>query len=163
MNHLSESARALKPSRPITKELRFRVFERDGFRCRYCGLDASETVLHADHRHPGSRGGPTTLENLVTACAACNLGKSDRPLDFILNQQELAQTAQLYQMALEAFGAEGTRAWSTIYNACCGNLRPDVVRDQIRKCPTWDIAETAIERELGWNDDEPSDDVGEVI
>lgn len=61
--------------------LRFKVFMRDGFRCRYCGISADAgAILHADHVMPESKGGPTTLENLVTACIDCNLGKSDRLL-----------------------------------------------------------------------------------
>ncbi len=32
--------------------------------------------LHIDHLVPVARAGPTTLENLVTACQDCNLGKS---------------------------------------------------------------------------------------
>jgi thioredoxin-like negative regulator of GroEL len=36
--------------------------------------------LHADHVIAESKGGPTTLENLVTACMDCNLGKSDKDL-----------------------------------------------------------------------------------
>ncbi|MFI5038151.1 MAG: HNH endonuclease, partial [Solirubrobacterales bacterium] len=36
---------------PLPAQLRFRVLERDGFRCRYCGRTASEpgVVLHVDH------------------------------------------------------------------------------------------------------------------
>jgi 5-methylcytosine-specific restriction endonuclease McrA len=61
--------------------LRFDVFKRDGFRCRYCGQSADDgVILHADHVIPQSKGGPTTLDNLVTACFACNLGKSDKDL-----------------------------------------------------------------------------------
>jgi hypothetical protein len=61
--------------------LRFTVFTRDGFRCRYCGLSVDDgAVLQADHVVPQSKGGPTTLANLVTACMDCNLGKSDRLL-----------------------------------------------------------------------------------
>jgi 5-methylcytosine-specific restriction endonuclease McrA len=61
--------------------LRFDVFTRDGFRCRYCGASADDgAILHADHVIPESKGGPTTLENLVTACIDCNLGKSDKDL-----------------------------------------------------------------------------------
>ena len=61
--------------------LRFDVFKRDGFRCRYCGQSADDgAILHADHVTPQSKGGPTTLENLVTACIACNLGKSNKDL-----------------------------------------------------------------------------------
>ena len=62
--------------------LRFEVFKRDGFRCRYCGRSAMDGVLlHADHVVPESKGGPTTLENLVTACIDCNLGKSNKDID----------------------------------------------------------------------------------
>lgn len=61
--------------------LRFRVFERDGFRCRYCGRAAADgAVLQADHVYPASRGGRATMENLVTACFECNNGKRDRVL-----------------------------------------------------------------------------------
>jgi phage FluMu protein Com len=61
--------------------LRFDVFSRDGFRCRYCGRSVDDgIILHADHVVAQSKGGPTTLENLVTACLECNLGKSDKEL-----------------------------------------------------------------------------------
>lgn len=61
--------------------LRFDVFRRDGFRCRYCGRSVDDGVtLHADHVIPVSRGGQTLIDNLVTACLECNLGKSDKDL-----------------------------------------------------------------------------------
>ena len=65
--------------------LRFDVFKRDGFRCRYCGRSVDDgLILHADHVVPQSKGGPTTLENLVTACFDCNIGKSAKilPVEF---------------------------------------------------------------------------------
>jgi len=61
--------------------LRFRVFQRDLFRCRFCGRStATEAtcVLHVDHIIPFSKGGKTTLENLQLLCAECNVGKSNR-------------------------------------------------------------------------------------
>lgn len=61
--------------------LRFDVFRRDGFRCRYCGKSVDDgAILHADHVIAESKGGPTTLENLVTACQECNIGKSDKDI-----------------------------------------------------------------------------------
>jgi phage FluMu protein Com len=61
--------------------LRFDVFKRDGFRCRYCGRSVDDgAILHADHVIPQSKGGPTTKENLVTACFECNIGKSNKDL-----------------------------------------------------------------------------------
>ena len=69
-----------RPTRePIPAQLRFRVLSRDHFRCQYCGRSQAEgAVLHLDHVVPFSKGGPTTEDNLITACMDCNLGKTDR-------------------------------------------------------------------------------------
>lgn len=64
--------------------LRFKVFTRDKFTCRYCGrspLEDIEVKLHCDHIVPSSKGGTDELENLVTSCKECNLGKMDVVLD----------------------------------------------------------------------------------
>ncbi len=62
---------------PIPAGLRFAVLRRDGFRCAYCGRGERERVaLHLDHIVPVARGGKTELDNLVTACETCNVGKS---------------------------------------------------------------------------------------
>ncbi len=54
---------------------RFNLFLRDSFACQYCG---SGDDLTFDHLNPRSRGGRTTWENIVTACARCNLTKGGR-------------------------------------------------------------------------------------
>jgi 5-methylcytosine-specific restriction endonuclease McrA len=54
---------------------RFNVFLRDGFSCQYCGANHDLTF---DHVVPRSRGGRTTWENIVAACAPCNLTKGGR-------------------------------------------------------------------------------------
>lgn len=62
---------------PIAPRLRFEVLRRDGFRCTYCGRTAAQGAeLHVDHVIPVASGGPGELDNLVTACSDCNLGKS---------------------------------------------------------------------------------------
>lgn len=58
------------------RRVRFEVFERDGYRCVYCDVECESP--HADHIIPRSRGGPSTLDNLATACPACNKSKKDR-------------------------------------------------------------------------------------
>lgn len=65
---------------PISKSLRFEVFKRDGFRCRYCGNTPDVAVLHVDHIIAVSGGGTNDPINLATSCAPCNLGKGPRSL-----------------------------------------------------------------------------------
>ena len=69
-----------KTSRNINLCLRFKVFQRDNFKCCACGRSPATTQgleLQVDHIKPWSKGGETTLENLQTLCRDCNLGKSD--------------------------------------------------------------------------------------
>jgi 5-methylcytosine-specific restriction endonuclease McrA len=54
---------------------RFNVFLRDGFQCQYCHATDDLTF---DHLIPRSKGGRTTWENIVTACAPCNLRKGGK-------------------------------------------------------------------------------------
>lgn len=69
----------IKPKRAgLSPRTRWEVLERDGRRCRYCGTNAPDTVLHVDHVKSKKDGGTDDLTNLVTACADCNLGKGSR-------------------------------------------------------------------------------------
>jgi ribosomal protein L31E len=69
--------RQLGPTRvSISPKMREAVFARDGDRCTYCSK--SEGPFHLDHIWPVSRGGETTVDNLVVACRACNLSKAGR-------------------------------------------------------------------------------------
>jgi CRISPR/Cas system Type II protein with McrA/HNH and RuvC-like nuclease domain len=68
--------------KPLSKRLRFAIFARDQFTCRYCGKQSDETPLHIDHIVPVSKGGTNDEQNLVTACADCNLGKADKSPTF---------------------------------------------------------------------------------
>ncbi len=60
-------------ARRITRKA---VFARDRHTCQYCGTSASR--LTVDHVIPRARGGPSSWENSVTACAPCNVKKADR-------------------------------------------------------------------------------------
>lgn len=57
---------------------RFNVFLRDKLTCQYCGDAYLAHELTFDHVIPRSRGGRTTWENVVSACAPCNLKKGGR-------------------------------------------------------------------------------------
>ena len=72
---------ALKRYRPLARRpafTRFNVFLRDSFSCQYCATPFPVEDLTFDHLVPRSRGGRTTWDNVVTACSACNLAKSNR-------------------------------------------------------------------------------------
>lgn len=60
--------------------LRWRVLQRDNFKCCGCGSSPAIALgveLHVDHVFPWDKGGETVLENLQTLCSKCNLGKSN--------------------------------------------------------------------------------------
>ena len=63
------------------KEVKFtrhNIFERDQNTCQYCGQVFDRSELNLDHVTPRDRGGPTTWENIVCSCIACNTRKSNR-------------------------------------------------------------------------------------
>lgn len=76
----SNNASTHKTNRDINLRLRFKVMQRDHFKCCACGSSPakdSSVELHIDHIIPWSRGGETVIENLQTLCSKCNLGKGD--------------------------------------------------------------------------------------
>lgn len=97
--------------RALSKRLRFEVFKRDKFTCQYCGRRPPEITLHIDHVVPVAAGGTNDLLNLLSACAACNLGKSDRHLSTIHpttaeelkdRKERAAQVAALNEFLMES-------------------------------------------------------------
>jgi 5-methylcytosine-specific restriction endonuclease McrA len=64
--------------------LRFKVLQRDRFKCVLCGDHPARNaacVLHVDHVTPWSKGGKTREDNLRTLCATCNVGRGNRFVD----------------------------------------------------------------------------------
>jgi 5-methylcytosine-specific restriction endonuclease McrA len=73
------------------------LFARDGWRCVYCGSSSGRLTL--DHVVPRSKGGESVWENVVTACAPCNLRKGDRLLEetgLILKRLPRAPAPELF-------------------------------------------------------------------
>lgn len=69
-----------KTKREISLQLRYKVLQRDNFKCCTCGASPAKdpsVELHIDHIVPWSKGGETTFENLQTLCSKCNIGKSN--------------------------------------------------------------------------------------
>ena len=64
---------------PVTLK-REQLFERDGYRCVYCGRVLPAEELTVDHVQSRVRGGDRSGGNLVTACRVCNTRKGHRRL-----------------------------------------------------------------------------------
>lgn len=75
--------------RPISKKTRFETFKRDGFVCQYCGNHPPAVLLQVDHINPVKLGGSNDMDNLITSCQPCNIGKTATPLNII--PQSLAE------------------------------------------------------------------------
>ena len=76
---LRPNRRGARGARQVAVGLRFNVLDRDGGVCCVCGRSPHDGItLHVDHITPFSLGGLTTLDNLQTLCADCNIGKSNR-------------------------------------------------------------------------------------
>ena len=112
-----------------SKRLRFEVFKRDHFTCQYCGAQPPDVVLVIDHIVPVAAGGETTIDNLITACEACNQGKADKPLTarqirpdadllYLETQQEIAELRR-YREALEVREQELQKTVEALQDLWC--------------------------------------------
>lgn len=99
----------------LTKKQRKLVFAKSDGRCWYCGCDLPEKGWHADHMDAVYRQAPGTwkpqndvIENIVPACAPCNLFKSVFSVeDFrreIAAQIERARKSSVNFRTAERFG-----------------------------------------------------------
>ena len=64
--------------RSASQDTRKEVIKRDGLRCRYCGKELKECEIQIDHVIPFSKGGKTTIDNLVVSCQPCNRKKFNK-------------------------------------------------------------------------------------
>lgn len=62
------------------KENRLKVFERDNYKCHYCGKQLTRFTATLDHIQPVSEKGDNSYENLVTACLHCNSRRGNKPI-----------------------------------------------------------------------------------
>lgn len=87
----------------ISNRLRYEIFRRDGFTCRYCGASAPDVALEVDHVVPVALGGSDKPANLTTACVLCNSGKSSVPPNAEhvadVNAEDLRWAASMRQAA----------------------------------------------------------------
>lgn len=112
----------------ISKKLRFSILERDGFRCVYCG--AADKELHLDHVVPFSKGGDCSVENLVSSCFDCNIGKMDEHIEI---------TSEIKEKLSKLVGDQLTSNEQKLINAIRSEMKlqssdwPVISTNQIRK------------------------------
>lgn len=133
----------------IKKSVRFEVFKRDSFTCQYCGMKSPDVVLEIDHITPVADGGDNDILNLVTACKACNAGKSDRPLteaaamekrraqleDLEQRRQQLQMLHEWHLSLVEIDDQAATLAGELWFRSTGreGSTLTDGARDELRK------------------------------
>jgi len=95
--------------KPLSKRLRFDIFERDKFCCQYCGRMPPDVMLEVDHIIPVSKGGTNDSENMRTSCCDCNRGKATKiigevlsPVDSARRSQEALETVNTAKMFAKA-------------------------------------------------------------
>lgn len=102
----------------ISASLRWTVFARDGFMCRYCGAQAGQenVELVIDHILSVADGGDNRIDNLATACRGCNSGKSARSLSSAPTSQEVIERINQSASNLQA-QADALRLSSAVRGA----------------------------------------------
>lgn len=90
----------------MNKRLRWKVLDRYGYSCVYCGRNAKRdgVKLEIDHKIPRAKGGPTVFANLVTACFDCNRGKSDIPVSGAIAKNPVASPSEYVRTAFQQNG-----------------------------------------------------------
>lgn len=66
----------------VSNKMRFSVYQRDGYRCRKCGISSRYAQLEVDHIVPISKGGKSTYDNLQTLCHKCNVVKDNTTIKY---------------------------------------------------------------------------------
>lgn len=69
MNTIRPKQRRLRLDNDAYQRLRRQVFERDRWRCQWCG---SMSNLEVHHKQFRSRSGDDSEDNLITLCHACH-------------------------------------------------------------------------------------------
>lgn len=83
-----------KSERVVEQSVAWRVFRRDGFRCRYCYAEANP--LTVDHVDLWEDGGPTIETNLVAACKPCNRERGSMPYEeWVASEAYLGRTERV--------------------------------------------------------------------
>ena len=108
--------------RSLKKPPRFQkkvLFNRDAWKCQYCGIELSYAAITIDHVHPISRGGPTSWKNCVTACKRCNNRKGNKtPEEAEMNLLKLPAEPTIFHYWDLSKPTSWHEDWSLFVAAC---------------------------------------------
>jgi hypothetical protein len=76
-------------------ENRLKIFERDAYKCKYCGKQLTRFSATLDHIQPVSHGGLNSFDNLVTSCLHCNSSRGNQPVMDALTKGKAEQASAL--------------------------------------------------------------------
>ena len=76
----------VQKTRSLARAIREQLERQSG--CPYCGYSLGESS-HADHIYPVSKGGRSTIRNMVLVCASCNARKGDLTLAAFVQKFDL--------------------------------------------------------------------------
>lgn len=95
----------------IWAKKRFKVLERDNFRCQYCWKNWKDVSLEVDHIIPKSKWWTDDFDNLITCCRECNIWKWDHIVWVDVDMWKL-KVAEHEQKTLKRFFKEWNNLWN---------------------------------------------------
>jgi len=132
--------RSTNDPRHIPARVRRAVYERDGGRCTFTGVDearcGSRVRIELDHIVPVARGGESTVDNVRTLCRAHNQHAAEQVfgdvfMDAKRERAKAAQQARVQGDVLAALAKLGyRRAQAQFAAAACADMRGDATLEQ---------------------------------
>lgn len=75
------------------RENRYKIFERDGYKCHYCGKQLTRYSATLDHILPVSKNGDNSYENLITSCLHCNSQRTNKDVMEAIIKGEMGRSS----------------------------------------------------------------------
>ena len=96
----------------ISPKVRFQILNRDNFECKYCWLKAGNGIqLQVDHIVPVSNWWTSDINNLITSCFECNIGKWKKRIENSSAEILKIKLDQNVKKWIDTFFAIWNEAW----------------------------------------------------
>ena len=96
----------------ISPKVRFQILNRDNFECKYCWLKAGNGIqLQVDHIVPVSKWWTSDINNLITSCFECNIGKWKKQIENSESELYKIKLDQNVKKWIDTFFAIWNEAW----------------------------------------------------